>query len=135
LVHELLGGIVNAGDGWMNLTVGESVSVPTSLKLSAVPLLTDAMQKQFVLEALTGGAVAYRSGPLERPGVYHMTAGSMSFPIAVNLPGDEADVRTIENGAIRKALGEIDVDLQGDQLPPETMEAGAAGEDFGWPVM
>ena len=39
LVNELLSGSVNVGDSWMNLTVGDELSVPSSLKLTVTPTL------------------------------------------------------------------------------------------------
>lgn len=136
LVHELLSGSVSTGDAWMNVQVGQRVEVPTSLKLTAAPTLADPMQKEVVLEPVSGGgAVAYRSSPLTRPGVYRLMTGNQTMPVAVNVPSDEADVRTVENGAIKKALGDIDVDLEADQLPSEVVGATAAGDDYGWPIM
>ena len=42
--------------------------------------------------------------------------------------------RAVDSSLIRKALGDVDVDFQGDQLPPLT-ESDKAGNDFGWSVM
>ncbi len=136
LVHELLSGTVSAGDEWMNVQVGDELQVPTALKLAGAPVLVDANQKEIVLSSAPGGGpVAYRSRPIQRPGVYRLIVGSGSLPISVNVPADEADVRTVENGAIRKALGEIEVEMEGDQLPAEVVTAGSMGEDYGWPLM
>jgi len=143
-VHELLAGSVSSGDGWMNVEVGSEVQVPTSLKLTGAPTLVDQSQKEIVLQAVpSGGPVAYKSGPISRPGTYRLLTGGgggggdggSSLPIAVNVPADESDVRTVENGAIRKALGDVEIDLEGDQLPAETVVAGSMGEDYGWPLM
>ena len=136
LMHELLRGSVSSDDNWMNLQVGDELQVPASLKLTGSPVLIDAAQKEIVLESVPGGgAIAYKSAPITRPGVYRLTAGSSSLPIAVNVASEEADVRTLENGAIKKALGDIDIELESDQLPAETVMAGSIAEDFGWPLM
>jgi hypothetical protein len=52
----------------------------------------------------------------------------------VNVPADEADVRTLDDAAIKKALGDIDLALESDQLPAEPVSADA-GNDYGWSVM
>ncbi len=135
LMHELLSGSVSAADGWMNLTVGQRLEVPTNLKLTAAPTLVDAAQKEVVLEPMSGGPVGYRSGPINRPGVYRLVIGNQSMPVAVNVPGDEADVRTVDHRAIKKALGDIEMELEADQLPAEVTGVAAGGEDYGWPLM
>ena len=136
LMHELLAGSIGAGDRWMNLNAGESLQVPRNLKLSAAPTMVDPTEKEVVLEPLpAGGPMAYRSGPLNRPGIYKLSTGVATLPIAVNVPPDEADVRTIDNGAIKKALGDVDVNLEGDSLPPAALAVTKAGNDFGWPIM
>ena len=56
------------------------------------------------------------------------------MPVSVNVPPDEADVRTVDNAAVKKALGDIDLALESDQLPPEPVSA-AAGNDYGWSLM
>jgi Mg-chelatase subunit ChlD len=137
LVHELLSGSVNAGDRWMNVSAGEPLVVPTGIKFTGQPVLVDASQKEFVLEPLAaGGPNAYRSPPLTRPGVYRLSTGAATLPVAVNIPAEEADVRTIDDAAIKKALGDAEIELQGDVLPPAIVaSADTAGNDFGWPFM
>jgi hypothetical protein len=137
LVHELLAGSISSGDRWMNLTAGESLAVPMAVKFTAPPVLVDANQREIALEAVAGGgAVAYRSGPLTKPGVYKLNTGTASLPIAVNVPPEEADIRTIDDAAIKKALGDApEIQTEGDTLPPAALEANRAGNDFGWPFM
>jgi hypothetical protein len=135
LVHELLLGTVNAGDGWMNLEAGRPLVVPGALKLSRVPVLTDGDKKQIPLEAVTGdGGMVYRSKPLARPGLYQLNTGAVTLPVAVNVPAEEADLRLLPAEAIKKALGDIDVQLAGDVLP-ESALAKDEGTDLGWIVM
>jgi hypothetical protein len=143
LMHELLSGSVNTGDRWMNVTAGESLIVPSGIKFTGTPTLTDASQREIVLEPSAQGAnavagsAAYRSPPLTRPGIYHLSTGAATVPIAVNIPSEEADVRTLDDAAIRKSLGDAaDIEMQGDTLPPAIAAAAdTAGNDFGWPFM
>jgi hypothetical protein len=136
LMHELLAGSVGSADAWMNLSAGDSLAVPTSIKFTAPPVLIDSTQREFPLEAAPAGtAIAYRSGPLAKPGVYRLTTGAGTLPIAVNVPSDEADVRTIDDAGVKRALGDADVTMEGDTLSPALVTANATGNDFGWPFM
>jgi hypothetical protein len=136
LMHELLAGSVSSGDRWMNLQAGDLLSIPRTVKFTAPAVLTDSQQREIALEAVTGGGgIAYRSGPLAKPGVYRLTTGTATLPIAVNVPPEEADVRTIDDAAINRALGDADVAMEGDSLPPTALAASMAGNDFGWPFM
>jgi hypothetical protein len=103
--------------------------------VSGQPTLLDPNQKPVVLSpGPVGSAVAFQSEPLTRPGLYSLSTGARTLPVAVNVPSDEADVRTMDNTAIKSALGGVEVDLLQDQLPPEAVEAHA-GNDFGWTIM
>ena len=82
----------------------------------------------------TNGAASYHSRPLPKPGLYTLETGGRSIPIAVNLPSDEADIRAVDSSVIRKALGDVDVDFQSDQLPP-LAASNESGNDFGWSIM
>jgi hypothetical protein len=136
LMHELLLGSVNSNDDWMNVIAGQPLVLPSTLKLTAAPTLTDPAQKPIVLNqsSVDGSQPLYRSPPLTTPGVYLLSTGTLTFPIVVNPPADEADVRTLDNGAIKAALGDIDIDLQGDVLLPEPADRDR-GNDLGWTVM
>jgi hypothetical protein len=143
LMHELLSGSVNTGDRWMNVTAGEPLIVPSGIKFTGIPTLTDASQREIVLEpvaqptgAAAAGGAAYRSPPLARPGLYRLSTGAATLPLAVNIAPDEADVRTLDDAAIRKLLGDAEIEMHGDTLPA-TIAAAAdtAGNDFGWPFM
>jgi hypothetical protein len=137
LMHELLAGSISSGDRWMNLNAGDAVNVPATVKCTAPPTLADATQREFALDAVAGGGpIAYRSAPLAKPGVYKLNTGTATLPVAVNVPAEEADVRTIDDAAVKKALGDpADVTMEGDSLPPAAFEANRAGNDFGWPFM
>jgi hypothetical protein len=136
LMHEILDGTVSSGDHWMNLSVGDPLIVPPNINFASNPTLSDPQQNQVVLEPISaGGNGSYRSGPLARPGIYHLNTGTATLPIAVNVPADEADVRTITNEAIKKDLGGVDIDLEGDMVPAAALEANKTGNDFGWPLM
>jgi Mg-chelatase subunit ChlD len=135
LVHELLSGSVSTGDGWLNRTVGEALEVPSSLQLTATPTLKDAQQVDVVMDQVTrtDGRSIYRSRPLTKPGLYTLSTGARKIPVAVNVPQDEADIRPLDNAAIRKALGDVNITMEGDDLPAIT--AQTAGRDFGWSFM
>jgi hypothetical protein len=137
LMHELLSGSINAGDAWMNLTVGQRLEAPANVKFTSTPTLIDPQSKAIPLEPTTAadGAASYRSPILESPGVYTLTTATGNVPVAVNVPAaDEADVQTIDDAAIKSALGGIDAVMADDQLPRQA-EAIAAGNDLGWNVM
>lgn len=136
LMHELLMGSIDSGDGWMNLIAGRRLVLPRTLKLTAAPTLIDPARKPVALNPSTqsDGSVFYHSEPLKVPGVYHLSTGTHMYPIAVNPPDDEADVRTLDDKAIQAALGGIDMDLQGDTLPPEPADP-MHSNDLSWPAM
>jgi hypothetical protein len=135
-VHELLAGTMSAGDSWMNLIVGDELRTPPGLQVSAAPVLKDPQQADVVLEQASTqeGQTFYRSRALRLPGVYTLITGNTKLPIAVNVPSDEADIRPMDDAAIRKVLGEIDIDFQADQVPPPAQQADSAN-DFGWSFM
>jgi hypothetical protein len=137
LIHELLIGTIDPGSAWMNLAVGDVLHVPTTLGLSAAPTLVDPQQKELPVFAVTGsdGQTSYQSKPLGAPGVYHLSTGSGAYPIAVNVPADEADVRTLPVGALRKAMGDIGLTVHGDQIVAESAVQANAGRDLGWAIM
>lgn len=136
LVHELLGACVSSGDRWMNLTVGQCVEVPASLRLPPTPRLVDSSGKEKELESTTSpeGQVVYRSRPLTRPGLYRVKSGTNSYPIAVNVPASEADLRVLKEPQIRRALGDIDILVQGDAVPTETLVTDESN-DLSWALM
>jgi hypothetical protein len=142
LLHELLSGTMSSGDEWMNLTVGDELHVPARLEVTAAPVLKDPQQADVIMEQSTGaaGQVTYHSRPLSKPGVYTLITGSTKMPIAVNVPGapenetSEADIRPIDQNAIRTALGDIDIAFERDELPA-VAEHNEIGNDFGWSMM
>ncbi len=138
LVNELLSGSVNGGDGWMNLSAGDRLEVPAAVKVTATPTLADPAGVAIPLEATnaTDGSPAFRSPPLPRPGVYRLAAGGPPLPVAVNVPAGASDVRTVDERAVRSALGGADLTFADDQ-PPAVGSAvgGAASLDQGWNVM
>lgn len=136
LVHELLLNTVTPGDTWLNLTVGDRLQIPTGLKLATTPMLKDTSGKEIILEESRGedGRSMYRSRPITQSGVYALETGTQSLPVAVNVPSDEADVRTLNDAAIKRALGDIEIQTNADSLPPEAVSVHD-GDDFGWPIM
>jgi hypothetical protein len=136
LVHELLSGSVRTGDAWLNRTVGQPLEIPAAVRLSATPTLLDPAKNPVVIEASEGpgGVTVYRSRPLVRPGVYTLSTGSGNLPVAVNVPRDEADVRTLPQEAIRGALGGIELTMRGAEVPAVTAAADT-GNDLSWAFM
>ena len=51
------------------------------------------------------------------------------------IPHTESDVRTMDNAAIRRALGDVEVQLEADTLPAAALAEARGGNDFGWPFM
>jgi hypothetical protein len=135
LIHELLGGAVGGGEQWLNRTVGDVIELPTSLNLPAAPVLRESTQKSTPLTRVDrgDGTMVWRSAPMNKPGVFGVEAGSLKWPVAVNVPSIEADVRTLNVEGIRHALGDIDLTLLGDSLPVD--EASSASSDFSWPIL
>lgn len=136
LMHELLAGSVRTGDAWMNLTVGQALEVPPVVRLNATPTLLDPSKNLVVVEATTTPErqTVYRSRPLGKPGVYALNTGSGIVPIAVNVPADEADVRTLSDEALRQALGGAGVTLRGSEVPAAMAQADR-GNDLSWAFM
>lgn len=141
LMQELLAHSVKSGTYWMNLEVGQELVVPPSVKMTAAPALLDPNKKPVILESESAheagsleNATIYRSIRLNDPGVYTLSLGSSTVPIAVNVPGGEADIRTLNNESIREDLGNIQMTTEGDQ-PPSNVSVADAGLDWGWALM
>ena len=136
LMHMLLLGTVSSGDAWMNITIGQPLTVPTSVNLTTTPVLHDAAHMDIPLQQTTDeqGRAVVRTQPLQRPGLYSLSTGSENFKVCVNVPSDASDIRTIDNDHVKQALGGIDLHLEGDAAPAEIVET-QQGRDLGWGVM
>jgi hypothetical protein len=135
LMNELVAHSISGGDDWMNLQVGQKLILPASIPLTTTPFLLDPQQSRIPLaQAMAEGATRYASPSLERPGIYTLDTGGQHYPIAVNLPAHEADVRTLNDAALRQALGGIDLTLLSDQLPAPSAQGGA-GQDWSRALM
>ncbi len=137
LMHEIVAGTVAGSERWMNLGIGDRVEIPTTRELGGAPRLRDPETNiETPLESIvkSDGSAVYQSQVLEKPGVYRLSAGINVWPVCVNLPSDEADIRPIPDEAIRTALGNIDLLTLGDSLPGES-DAQEEGNDFGWTLM
>jgi len=141
LMQEMLAHSVKSGTFWMNLDVGQPLIIPSTVRMTAAPALLDPDKKAIALESKlderserVGGSMIYTSRPLTAPGVYSLALGESTIPIAVNIPGAEADLRTLNDEAIREVLGRIDIDMEGDQ-PPGDIQVAEAGRDWGWHLM
>lgn len=131
LMQEMVSGAISAGDRWMNLTAGQRLELPPSLRMTGSPELLDPQQKPVPISMTSG---AYTAGPLSTPGIYHLSASGEDYPIAVNVPGDEADVRPVVAARIASILGGGAINLMGDELPVIGSQDDQ-GNDFGWAVM
>jgi hypothetical protein len=143
LMHMLLLGTTRGNDSWMNIAVNNPVRIPPSIQLTGAPVLKDAMQAEYPMELQTVsdatsvyfGRSAYASKPLMKPGIYSLSTGTDNYKIAVNVPALEgADVRTIGDTEVRKALGDIEMEMQGDSVPAPAALA-EQGKDLGWAMM
>ena len=138
LIHELLSrsvGDEGGGAGWMDLLAGEPVVVPASVGLGGggEPVLRLAGGGSVPLRAGQDGR--YRSGPIWEPGLHRLEAGGRTFPVAVNVPAVESDVRRLDPAALRAALGDIDLATLGDDLPQDGAAADGQTADLGWPLL
>ncbi len=137
LMHEIIAGTVAGSERWMNLEVGQRVQVPQTIALSGTPLLRDVQKNaDQPLEQVTrpDGSSTWQSAPIEQPGVYRIVSGDLSVPVSVNVPAAEADIRPLANEAIKSALGDIEMDTLGAELPPEASTKNE-GNDFGWSLL
>ena len=135
LIHELLANSVDMGEGWMNLECGQSVKIPVGMSISGTPALLNPAMKPVVIDPATEeGRTTYVSKPLDKPGLYKLNVGSKTIPIAVNIPAEESDVRTIPAAAAVKALG-IEVQI----VSAENRDSGSVSlddnADYGWALM
>ena len=140
LIHELLSGTIDVGDRWMNVTVGDCLQVPAAMELTAMPTLMDPNSKPIRMFGTQApdGTTHYRSEPLKTPGVYRLQyqskQGDDIRPIAVNVPADQADTTVLPAEAIKKGLGDVDVQLFGDAVPSGALSRDDRA-DLGWFVM
>ncbi|HEV7300546.1 MAG TPA: BatA domain-containing protein [Tepidisphaeraceae bacterium] len=131
MMHELISGSVSSGDEWRNRIVGQPLVLPANLRLTAAPTLTDSTGTPI---AFVPGAPSPTTAPLPRPGIYSLNTGNTVMPVAVNMPAEESDMRTVDGGVIKTALGDQNVSIYDDALAPLST-AAATGNDFGWTVM
>jgi hypothetical protein len=120
----------------MNLLVGQPLEIPPGVQLTATPSLKDANQNDIVMEQTSAGAgpSLYRSRPLTKPGLYTLNTGNRKIPIAVNVPDDEADIRTLDDAALTRAMGDAPMEFEADQLSP-IASAQDNANDYGWSIM
>ena len=151
LVHELLRNTVTAGDRWMNLTAGQPLLVPPTIRQAGLPTLLDPQQSPVELTQQTadGGVITYRSAPLKVPGLYTYKTADASYPVAVNPPPAElaaatagadtvtveADVRRVDPAAVARLLEGVKLEFRDASVaPPEAATAGGVN-DFGWSLL
>lgn len=142
LVHELIAGSLTARDTWLNLTVGDRLTLPSGLALAGTPTLTDPDGRAVAIAASGSTRPAvWRSDVLTVPGLYTLgnlagRDGVASLPVAVNVDAAaEADVRTLDARALAAALGDVKVEVVGDTLPAEATAGDDRRADFGWSLL
>ncbi len=142
-MHMLLLGTTSSDDGWMNMEVNDRLMIPPSVHMTGEPVLMDSNQTQYPMtmetvsdpQSIYFGQGAYASKPLTEPGIYSLSTGSDNYKIAVNVPAaEEADVRTIGDAEVKKAMGDINMEMLGDSVPAPVAEE-EQGKDLGWAVM
>jgi hypothetical protein len=143
LMHMLVLGTTSGSDSWMNILANTPLMVPPSVQMTATPVLKDSSQTEFPMALQTAsdpkstffGQSVYLSKPLAKPGIYSLSTGTDNYKIAVNVPAvQEADVRTIGDTEVRKSLGDIQMNMQGDSVPAPAAQ-DEQGKDLGWAVM
>ena len=140
-VHELLnhamGDTRGGGVGWQTVEVGEALRVPASLELTAEPTLAspDGQNVSLTREIRPDGSGVWISAPLEHTGVYQLTLSDRQWPVAVNLPTQESDLRPLDQAAVTSALGNIELQWLGDELPVEALAGNENRADFGWSLL
>lgn len=139
LMQEMVGTTVTPRDGWMNLIAGKQLVLPRSLKLSGIPELIDDAGRKTPLVSSDG---TWHTDVITKPGVYTLSGiavdgGGQAVPVVVNPDASaEADIRTLEDGQVSKALGEpANLTVYRDQLPAERAAEQDRGADFGWIAM
>lgn len=145
LMHELLSGSVRTGDYWMNLTVGQSIKIPPTVRVTSTPSVTDPNGLPVVIDispdsdakdGSEGAKGVYHTAPINKPGLYVLSlGGDRKVPIAVNVPArEEANVTTLTDDAILHALGDVKLSMQPSDISAEVV-AGREGNDFSWWTM
>ncbi len=111
--------------------------IPPTIQAATEPTLVSAAGQEIELdrEIRPDGAGMWISQPLEEPGVYQLTMGSATWPVAVNLPTTESDLRPLAEQSVVAALGDIEIQWMGDELPSEAMAEDENRADFGWSLL
>lgn len=145
LMQEMLSTALSARDVWMTVTVGQPLELPAWLTLAGTPALSEPGGGTSLpgLGPLSSDHGVWRSAPLARPGVYVLSGlapssvHGASLPVAVNVDAaSEADVRTLDSPAISRALGDVPVEVVGDEIPSARLaEREDRGADYGWILM
>ena len=71
---------------------------------------------------------------MTRPGVYSLSIGNRTIPIAVNVPANEADVRVLPPETVKKALGDIELAMEDDSAQLAGLKADSSN-DWSWAFM
>ena len=141
-VHELLSHAVGdargGGVAWATLEAGQTLAVPPAIATGGAVVLEgpDGQPVTLSQSVRPDGSAALVSDPLEQVGVYDLRRGEARWPVVVNAPAAESDLRPLDESAVRAALGDVELTMLGDELPAEAALAGEAGRaDFGWSLL
>ena len=134
LMHELLRGAMVPDD--VDECHSGAAAERCRLRIkddSTQPSLDTPDGKRMMLESTATTPPIYQSQILTEPGLYRLNVGSATYPITVNPPTDEADVRTESISALHSIFGDA-ADIESDQPPPEIAQHDES-RDFGWSAM
>ena len=140
-VHELLNHAVGdtrgGGLAWQTLEVGQNLRLPPTIEMPAPPTLASPTGESIELRREVGpeGAGTWISAPLEEPGVYQLSTGDRGWPVAVNLPANESDLRGMTQESVTAALGDVELQWLGDELPSQSIAEEDERPDFGWSLL
>ncbi len=136
LIHELLLGTVQADDSWRNIAAGERLEIPRRILDGNQPVLSDPAGRALVLEPAGDDKphIAFQSLPLREPGLYRLQIDGSALPVSVAFPAAESDVTHLDSAAIRRALGDIEMNASTNELPAEFAASSDRG-DFSWPLL
>ena len=136
LIHELLLGTVSSDDYWRNLAAGSRLEIPRRVLDGNQPALSDPQGRAVLLEPVGDDKpqIAAQSVPLTQPGLYRLQLDGRSYPISVAFPASESDLTHVDAAAIKKALGDVNMQQSQNELPSDYSSAADRG-DFGWPLL
>jgi hypothetical protein len=132
----LLLGTVSSDDYGRNLAAGARLDVPRRVLQGNQPALSDPSGRAVLLEPVGDEKpqIAAQSAPLTQLGLCRLQIDGRSYPISVAFPASESDLAHVDGAAIKKALGDANMQQSQNELPSDYAIATDKG-DFGWPLL